>query len=122
MELRVNDYVRTDDGLIGKIVSEPYEYKDSIGHDIDFGDNNIYNEYEMYQNIIKSSPNIIDLIEVGDYVNGKKVIDTYTDYIFDYTEEFKVIRFSETDILHDRKHIETIVTKEQFKSIEYEVE
>ena len=82
-----------------------------------------FNDYEgtIEKCIIKSSPNIIDLIEVGDYVNGKKVIDTFTDYIFDYSEEFKVIRFSETDILHNVKHIKSIVTKEQFESMEYKV-
>ena len=51
--MKVGEYIRTDDGLIGKIVSEPYEYKDSIGCDIDFGNNDIYNEYEMYQSITK---------------------------------------------------------------------
>ena len=61
--------------------------------------------------------NIIDLIEKGDYVNGKKVIDTFTDYIFDYSEEFKVIRFSETDILHNVKHIKSIVTHEQMEQM-----
>jgi hypothetical protein len=76
-----------------------------------------------YKNdIIKSSPQIIDLIEVGDYVNGKKVIDVYSDYIFDYSEEFRVIRFSETDILHNSKHIETIVTHEQMEAMQYRVE
>lgn len=71
--------------------------------------------------LIKASYNIIDLIEVGDYVNGKKVIDTFTDYIFDYSEEFKVIRFSETDILHDVKHIKLIVTHEQMEQMAYKV-
>ena len=117
--MKVNDYVRTDDGLIGKIVSEPYEYKDSIGHDIDFGDNNIYNEYEMYQNIIKTSPNIIDIIEVGDYVNGYRVID------FDYSVANTRIRIwvdTENEINYIFKNdIKSIVTKEQFKNMEYEV-
>lgn len=111
MELRINYYVRTDDGLIGKIVSEPYEYKDSIGHDIDFGDNNIYNEYEMYQSIIKSSPNIIDLIEVGDYVNGEKVTDK-----FDY-----LLAFGNNDYYKNENEIKNIVTKEQFKEMEYKI-
>ena len=111
------DYVRTDDGLIGKIVSEPYEYKDSIGHDIDFGDNNIYNEYEMYQNIIKSSPNIIDLIEVGDYVNGLKVIQMYS-------PEGKYtlwIKLSDNTFIDNSEDIKSIVTKEQFSCMEYKI-
>ena len=113
--MKVNDYVRTDDGLIGKIVSEPYEYKDSIVHDIDFGDNNIYNEYEMYQNIIKVSPSIIDILEVGDYVNGLKVQGVNNEI-----KGFGTIIFSkDSSIMED--YIYSIVTKEQFKNIEYEV-
>ena len=112
MELRVNDYVRTDDGLIGKIVSEPYEYKDSIGHDIDFGDNNIYNEYEMYQNIIKSSPNIIDLIEVGDYVNGHKITGkSNLNILYTYDEQ----------VMLTSKNIKSILTKEQYSSMVYRI-
>ena len=112
--MKVNDYVRTDDGLIGKIVSEPYEYKDSIVHDIDFGDNNIYNEYEMYQNIIKVSPSIIDILEVGDYVNGGQVREIEKDYI----------RISDGSYIWQflkKEEIKSIATKEQFKNIEYEV-
>ena len=112
--MEVNDYVRTDDGLIGKIVSEPYEYKDSIVHDIDFGDNNIYNEYEMYQNIIKVSPSIIDILEVGDYVNGGQVREIEKDYI----------RISGGGYIWQflkKEEIKSIATKEQFKNMEYEV-
>ena len=113
--MEVGEYVRTDDGLIGKIVSEPYEYKDSIVHDIDFGDNNIYNEYEMYQNIIKVSPSIIDILEVGDYVNGLKVQGVNNEI-----KGFGTIIFSkDSSIMED--YIYSIVTKEQFKNIEYEV-
>ena len=109
--MKIGDYVRTDDGLIGKIVSEPYEYKDSIGCDIDFGNNDIYNEYEMYQRIIKSSPNIIDLIEVGDYVNGEKVTDK-----FDY-----LLAFGNNDYYKNENEIKNIVTKEQFEEITYKI-
>lgn len=117
--MKVGDYVRTKDGIIDQVIIEYNGYCASPSCNCKHVScrRNYYDE----DKIIKSSPNIIDLIEVGDYVNGKKVIDTYTDYIFDYTEEFKVIRFSETDILHDRKHIETIVTKEQFSCMEYKI-
>lgn len=59
----------------------------------------------------KHSKNIIDLIEVGDYVNGQRVqgisnisgwIDTREDVIY-------------------KNHIKSIVTKEQFKEMEYRV-
>lgn len=116
--MKVGDYVRTKSYGIKKIngFSSTLE-EDFIDCDYDKYQKVLINKKE----VIKSSPNIIDLIEVGDYVNGKKVIDTFTDYIFDYSEEFKAIRFSETDILHNVKHIKSIVTKEQFESMEYKV-
>ena len=72
-------------------------------------------------NVIKASYNIIDLIEVGDYVNGKLVSKISTDYIFDYSEEIKIIYFSEKDYIYSTKDIKSIVTKEQFESISYKV-
>ena len=75
--------------------------------------------------IVKHSKNITDLIKVGDYVNGSKLIS------IDYAED----EFGNCDKLHfyyqfedDEKDvneyyeeliIETLVTKEQYKSIEY---
>ena len=115
--MKIGDYIRTDDGLIGKIVSEPYEYKDSIGCDIDFGNNDIYNEYEMYQSIIKSSPNIIDLIEIGDYVNGNPVCLIKEDEHnrkWIYTDSNYKCGYLEEDIA-------TILTHEQFNSMEYKI-
>lgn len=112
--MNVGEYVRTKNGTIAKI-KKIFEKANYVFLDV--------NNYVCgKENIIKSSPQIIDLIEVGDYVNGKKVIDVYSDYIFDYSEEFKVIRFSETDILYNSKHIETVLTHEQMETIQYRVE
>lgn len=115
--MKVGDYVRTDDGLIGKVVSEPYEYKDSIGCDIDFGNNDIYNEYELYQIIIKSSPNIIDLIEIGDIVNyeqlnGGVVLNKKDDSI----DTWSILPNSLKN-----EDIKSVITKEQLKECMYEV-
>lgn len=120
--MNVGDYVRykyENIVYIGKIkfISETMGFDETLQFDID----NCMEEI-LKQDIIKSSPQIIDLIEVGDYVNGKKVIDVYSDYIFDYSEEFKVIRFSETDILHNSEHIETVLTHEQMEAMQYRVE
>ena len=59
--------------------------------------------------IIKSSPNIIDLIEVGDYVNGNKVIDING-----------IIYVKDVGFIEEIE-IKSIVTKEQFESMEYKV-
>ena len=128
--MKVGDYVRTNNGLIFKIVggNEDNWELDIEYSKLEYSEDNWLELYRYNDNAgwfikenCKSSPNIIDLIEAGDYVNGKKVIDTFTDYIFDYSEDFKVIRFSETDILHDVKHIKSIVTKEQFEQMSYKV-
>ena len=55
------DYARTKGGEIGKISTI-------------IDDKVFINTNQYYSQIIKSSPNIIDLIEVGDYVNGYEVL------------------------------------------------
>ena len=111
--MKVGDYVRTEIsslnlqriGKIKKIISEDFIHTDIGTYD--------------KENIIKSSPNIIDLIEVGDYVNGHKVIYTigninkriYVEYVnMDELLEIKL------------EQITSIVTKEQFESMEYKIE
>ena len=70
----------------------------------------------------KYSHNIIDLIEEGDYVNGKQVTKINLDYIFDYSEEIKMIYFSDNDYIYSTADIKSIVTKEQMESMSYKVE
>lgn len=66
------------------------------------------------EKIKKSSPNIIDLIEVGDYVNGEMVTNIKDGKPFkeDYNDSFYSYYFDD---------IYSIVTHEQFESIEYKV-
>lgn len=66
--------------------------------------------------IIKSSPNIIDLIEVGDYVNGMQV----TRICFDEDGE-RILNLSNCILELMNDDIKSIVTKEQFESMEYKV-
>ena len=56
------------------------------------------------------SPNIIDLIEVGDHVNGYKVEDL---------DNLGYIDFGGDEIKYD--DIKSIVTKEQFERCEYKI-
>ena len=83
-------------------------------------------EYE--ENIIKSSPNIIDLIEVGDYVNSKRVEWIGYDLYKENKDKTltgigeKRILFNEFTKDSVRKNgIKTIVTREQFSQMEYKV-
>ena len=116
MELRVNDYVRykyENYIYIGKIkfISEVMSGLDeTLQLDID----NCMEEI-LKEDIIKSSPNIIDLIEVGDYVNGSYV----EGFIKENKFQNKLI-ITEAGMI-DNNDVKTIATREQFKNIEYEV-
>lgn len=72
MKLEVGMYVRTNKGYIGKLKNH---YLDSITESNEYVFENGYGFSEAdYEYITKHSNNLIDLIEVGDYVNGYKVI------------------------------------------------
>ncbi len=80
----------------------------------EYGINKLTEGKCVLNDIIKSSPNIIDLIEVGDYVNGWRVMKKTDDYFFigDESEGTWHLLFDE---------IKTIVTHEQFSQMEYKV-
>ena len=121
----VGNYVRTKNGIIGKI-----ERKQLIGYSDWTIDTLYYNDDEIIDNwtcgikeydVIKSSPNIIDLIEVGDYVNGYlvKSVDDNGVYIDIPFVDDQSIGCNE-DLIRPNQ-IKSIVTKEQFESMKYEV-
>ena len=108
MKLEVGEYIRTDRGTIDKL-----------------NDKNIM----MYQvaimgfgeKPIKASNNIIDLIEVGDYVNGHIVYSggkKHFDYILIWDTEKDYYIKAPLKVVD----IKSIVTKEQFESMSYKIE
>ena len=133
--MNVGDYVRTRNGLIFKITGGNVDNWDlDISFDIleSFEENWLelykYNDNGSFfdnKNIVKSSPQIIDLIEVGDYVNGHKVIEVDLDDIDDYGNTFRYIKTEHDYSLNywvNENEIETIITKEQFDAMQYRVE
>lgn len=120
-EIKEGEYVRTIDGYIRKVeqVNRKGSY-DRLCH----GAYNVDIPYKYSQGIsskkIKShSPNIIDLIEEGDYVNGEIVIDIgerglYLGYADD-NEYYSRISIDESEI-------KSVVTKEQMEAIKYVIE
>ena len=134
-KIKVGEYVRTRKYGIKKIVPDGryviidedknrrmyYVDQDGIPSECEFAG------YVWSDDIVKHSKNIIDLIQVGDYVNGYlvekvekvpneeigKVVVLDTDNVggYDYYAE---------DIY--KEEIKSIVTKEQFKSMEYRLE
>ena len=120
MKLEVGMYVRTASGYIYKLGYYNEAEKRWICVEK-------YDWYPVYESsVIKASHNIIDLIEVGDYVNGKEIA---------YIDEFgKYIAICETDIttrdfegryefkkIKEEEEIKSIVTKEQFSQMQYKV-
>ena len=127
--LKPNMYVRTKSGLIAKYIG--YEKEEN---DIEFSkynfDGKIYWYYEYYNeyvyeevfeywfenSVVKSSYNIIDLIEVGDYVNGMYVEDVLETFVNVATGS----NYFQTPTLYEND-IKSIVTKEQFESMSYRI-
>ena len=119
--MNIGDYVRTKYGIIGKVVKEE-PFMDDINVFLDNNKGNItlttkdgVFKVNKKEDVLKSSPNIIDLIEVGDYVNGNKV--TGIDY--EYTEEkHKLILnndYGQRGLWLENSNIKSILTKVSIK-------
>ena len=114
MEIEVGEYVRTDKGIIAKVdeIRLGTNRKKKIFQNVYELDNG---RWTVIDYIIKHSKNIIDLIEVGDYL--------------DILADGSPLRFEvdKIDFKHKLKNIaneikiRSIVTKEQMASIEYRV-
>lgn len=126
MKLEVGMYVRFDYHRvtvpiqISKIKEKHYEDIEKYYYYLT--DNGLVISEEQ---IIKASHNIIDLIEVGDYVNGTKVTSiSGTRYdksdlhcYCDYCQNEKTGKW----LMIPAKDIKSIVTKEQMEAMEYKV-
>lgn len=92
-------------------------------------DGSIYQGVYTKENVVKASYNIIDILEVGDYVNGEKVIAFKKDIPERniYFNSKKCNIFTDYSLVEDwyfgieDKDIKTIVTKEQMERMAYKV-
>ena len=99
-------FVRTKDGKIFDCyVSE------QMGKPIYYPKRSKTNGYIDWNEVYKKSENIIDILEVGDYVNGFPIIHKENDIL----KCGLLVQFKENEI-------KSIVTKEQFESIKYSLE
>ena len=105
--MKAGDYVRTKYGDIFKYIKTDEDGK--LRRTLNSDNENITTGFEL-SDVTKSSPNIIDLIKEGDYVNGSKVEWVGNDFI----------AFGRLDYAYE-KDIKSIVTKEKFESMEYKV-
>ena len=120
--IKVGEYIRTNKGNIGKIIEIRLGFnKDTqLYQDIYKLDNGLWTVLDY---IVKHSKQLIDLIECGDYVNGREVkhiamFEGFPDYP-------KLIFVDETHLIPDdtceNDKIQTILTKEQFEANCYKV-
>lgn len=107
--IEVGEYVRNRRGIIRRV-----ETIKSGKRQFTRTTETLINGKFKLEDIIKHSKNIIDLIEVGDYVNGERILDITGEYI----------RTNETthNIVYLTKHIKTILTHEQYAQNCYKVE
>jgi hypothetical protein len=114
----VNEYVRTKDGIIDKVIIE----YDGKCNNPNCSEKHISCKYNYYneKDIVKNSKQLIDLIEVGDIVKDKynkyEVAFVKGDKIYcnDYNLDDSLITLREQDI-------KEILAREQFEANCYKV-
>ncbi len=110
MEIKVGEYVRTKNGKIDKVINNNYYISEYLECEKGIVDK---------ENILKHSFNIIDLIEVGDFVNENEVIDKYL-----FNGEMPVLETTgdETNAkCMCESDIRTILTHEQYERNCYKI-
>lgn len=124
-DININEYVRTDNGEIHKvediedlrihIKTEKIMFRSWV--------DDYYGSHKEDRFIVKHSQNIIDLIEIGDYVNGRLVLQV------DYKNKNVCLLIPLTDTLantnsvwYGYEDIKAVVTHEQISNIEYRLE
>lgn len=127
MKLEVGQFVRTKDGIIAKV---DYIDNDTIFFDKElyrtYGDSIDFLEKDDLQRIVKTSYSIIDILEVGDMVNGYKVTGIGETYhgrkdiaiYCDYQENKKTGKWI---MIYDDE-IKSVITHEQMEQMAYKVE
>ncbi len=120
--IEVNDYVRTKNGYIIKVDENTNIF--NLGYKEQYVDMETTKYgFTCEEEIVKHSKQLIDLIEIGDYVNGRKVkhiamFEGFPDYP-------KLIFVDETHLIPDdtceNEDIKTILTKEQMMANCYKV-
>lgn len=124
MNIEVGEYIRTKQGDISKV---RYVDEESI-----FLEDSVWSKNDLYEKtgvlyfddeeIVKHSKNIIDLIEVGDYVNGARAVSEKYHYNnINFIDVDNKISYGWGEGAIMESEIESIVTKQQFSNMEYRV-
>lgn len=114
--MKVGEYIRTKQGYIAKLININREFGllefDKPIYKENYKPSNIISFVKFNKRYLKSSEEIAELIQVGDYVNGHEITEIWED-----AEHYRFAgcnyHFQITD-----KDIISIVTKEQYESVE----
>lgn len=114
IKIEINEYVRTKDGEIGIFKGYNNNRKSQWACKVKLPRMKFW-KYYTEEYIVKHSKQLIDLIEVGDIVNGYKVISVDYDVMNDTTEciELDLNSNYQYNFISIRQ-IEIILTKEQY--------
>lgn len=115
--MQVGDYVRTKSGFIDKVININDFREPSIKYALEQPSWNDDVVFIGDEDIKKSSPDIINLIEKFDFVNGYLVICK----MYEDEKDIPTIIKCVGDNYFKEQDIKSIVTKEQFESMEYKV-
>lgn len=118
-EIKVGEYVRS---LVNGEISKVLEVSDLLEEpNIKYYKTGKFTGFCLteYYNV-KHSSNIIDLIEIGDYVNGSKVVaEKYKNYDMNFIYVDSKISFGWGYGVIPENDIKSIVTKEKFEKESY---
>lgn len=129
-EIKVNEYVRTKEGIIDKVI---IEYNGKCNN-LNCSEKHISCKYNYYneKEIVKHSKQLINLIEVGDIVNDYKVL-AIKDSIYENSKRILIYKNEKERYerwiyiqeyngrIQTQDDIVIILTKEQYKANCYKV-
>ena len=128
--MKIGDYVRTKYGIkqIYEIDNNKTVWKYKFKLKKQDGDGCIDLGCFSDSDVIKSSERIIDLIQIGDYVNGMKITNKYIDeetgnieLEFNNGSSYLYPKSWNYEARSEEYKIKSIVTKEQFSQMEYRI-
>ena len=116
-KLEPNMYVRTKWGYICKIIN----INDFRETNMKYGVEANYLKDVMFigdDDVVKASYSIIDILEIGDYVNGYPICE-----IVEYENDTRAIVINDDNkaIIWDKQGIKSVITHEQMEQMAYKV-
>ena len=130
--IEIGEYIRFGynqfQGHIRKVIDRNIDNQIILDDDYDGG--NYLNKYEEEHDIRNHSKNIIDLIEVGDFVNGEKVVDIFEVYKDEalaskrVLTEYREAQYPGLDLRYYlyEEDIKSVLTHEQYRRDCYRLE